>query len=70
VGFFFIPLVGSILAIAFGSAARRRIAEDPDLQGAEMARAGIIIGWIGLVLIVLVVIFVIIFAFALQHSNI
>jgi hypothetical protein len=67
--FFFIPLVGSILAIALGSAARKRIAEDPDLQGAEMARAGIIIGWVGVALVVLAVVFLITLAFAFQHSN-
>jgi hypothetical protein len=62
-------LVGSILAIALGSAARRRIAEDPDLQGSEMARAGIIIGWVGLVLIVLFIVFLLTLAFAFQHAN-
>jgi len=67
--FFIVPVVGSILAIVFGSVARRRIAEDPRLQGAEMARAGIIIGWIGLVVAVLSIVFLIALAFALAHSN-
>lgn len=67
--FFVIPVVGSILAIAFGSIARRRIAEDPNLQGAEMARAGIIIGWVGLVLLVLFIIFLIVVAAAFQNWN-
>jgi hypothetical protein len=51
--FFIIPFLGSILGIIFGSIAHRRIAEDPRLQGAEMARVGIIVGWVGLVLITL-----------------
>jgi len=68
-GFFFVPVVGSILAIALGSAARRRIAGDPGLQGDEMARAGIIVGWVGLVLLLLIIGFVIAFAIAFQHSN-
>jgi hypothetical protein len=59
--------VGSILAIALGSAARRRISEDPMLQGAEMARAGIIIGWVGLVLIVLLIIFAIVVVSSFPH---
>jgi len=67
--FFFIPIVGSILAIVFGSVARRHIAEDPNLQGADMARAGIIIGWIGVVVAVLFITFLIVLAFALEHSN-
>jgi MFS family permease len=58
-GFFIVPIVGSILAIVFGNTARKRIAQDPDLQGAEMARAGTIIGWVGLVLIVLFIAFLI-----------
>ena len=67
--FFFVPVVGSILAIIFGSVARRRIAEDPNLQGADMARAGIIIGWIGLVLLVLFIIFLVVVAVAVQNWN-
>lgn len=67
--FFFIPIVGSILAIVFGAVARRRIAEDPTLQGTDMARAGIIIGWIGVVVAVLFITFLIVLAFALEHSN-
>jgi hypothetical protein len=47
----FIPVVGSILGIVFGNVARRRIGDDPTLGGDELARAGIIVGWIGLGLI-------------------
>jgi len=67
--FFFVPIVGSILAIVFGSIARRHIAEDPNLQGAEMARAGTIIGWIGLVVAVLFIVFLIVLTVVVQNSN-
>ena len=69
VGFFGLPIVGSILAIVFASTARKRIALDPNLGGADMARAGMIIGWIGLILGVLVVVFLIVIAFAVSNSN-
>ena len=62
--FFFIPFIGSILAIVFGTIARRRIAEDPSLQGAEMARVGIIVGWVGLIVMTLLAIVAI---WALSH---
>jgi uncharacterized protein YqgC (DUF456 family) len=66
-GFFIVPLVGSILAIVFGAAARKRIAQDPDLQGAEMARAGTIIGWVGVVLAALFIVFLIVAATAFKN---
>ena len=69
VGFFGVPIVGSILAIVFGRTARTRIAADPELGGAEMARAGVIIGWIGLAIGVLAVLFLIVLAFGLSNSN-
>ena len=69
VGFFGVPIVGSILAIVFASAARKRIAQDPDLGGGDLARAGMIIGWIGLILAIVVVVFAIVLVFAISHSN-
>lgn len=66
-GFFAVPIVGSVLAIVFGSVGRKRIAQDPSLSGQDMARAGIIIGWVGLVLGILVVLFFIVFALALRN---
>jgi len=68
-GFFGVPIVGSILAIVFASTARKHIAQDPDLGGADMARAGMIIGWIGLVLGILVLMLLIVLAFAVSNSN-
>ena len=68
-GFFGVPIVGSILAIVFGSVARKRITQDPTLGGTEMARAGIIIGWIGAVLAIIAIVLVIVLAFAVSNSN-
>lgn len=45
VGLFF---VGAILAIVFGKMAEKRIAANPGVEGAGLARAGIVIGWVGL----------------------
>jgi len=58
-GFFMVPILGSILGVVFGNIARRRIAETPGLQGSEMARAGIIIGWVGIVLAALAILLII-----------
>jgi Domain of unknown function (DUF4190) len=55
--------VGSILALVFGYAAKREIRRDPTrLSGGGMATAGIVLGWIGvamLVIMIIVVLFVI-----------
>ena len=45
IGAFFI---GAILGIVFGKIAQKNIATNPALEGASLARAGIIIGWVGL----------------------
>jgi len=46
-GWTLLPLVGSILAIVFGYAARRDIRRRPDeLTGEGMAVAGLVLGWI------------------------
>ena len=46
-GWTLFPLVGSILAIIFGYAARREIRQRPDeLTGEGMAVAGLVLGWI------------------------
>jgi hypothetical protein len=46
-GFVFCPLVCSILAIIFGNQAKAKIAADPSLDGEGMAKAGVVLGWIG-----------------------
>ena len=51
--------IGSILAIIFGTRARREIRNSQGAQGGDgLALAGIIIGWIGLVVLVLWVLLV------------
>jgi hypothetical protein len=47
-GFTVCPLICSIIAVILGTQARRRIHQDPTLEGDAMARAGIILGWVGI----------------------
>ncbi len=63
-GFSFLPLIGSIAGIVTGYMARREIRENPSLyNGDSLAKAGIVLGWIGVVLPVLIVGFGILFMF-------
>ena len=58
---FFLPLIGSILGLIFGSTAKRQIRESRGREGGEsLAQAGVILGWVGLGLNVLVIIIVVI----------
>ncbi len=45
-------LIGAILAIIFGKIAQNNIAANPALGGAGLARAGIIVGWVGVGIVV------------------
>lgn len=46
-----LPLVGSIGGIISGQIARKEILEKPDLHSGEgVARAGIVLGWVGVAL--------------------
>jgi hypothetical protein len=46
-----LPLVGSIGAIIAGKMAQKEISEKPDIfTGENIARAGIVMGWIGVAL--------------------
>jgi hypothetical protein len=60
-GLFILPLVAPILAIVFGSKARKEIAADPSIGGAGLARAGVILGWVGLALTVVVLLWFVAF---------
>ncbi len=52
-GFFMLPVVGSIVGIVAGNSARNEIRNRPgQLTGEGMAQAAVILGWIGLVLAV------------------
>jgi hypothetical protein len=61
VAFFGAFIVGSIAAIILGRMAQSRIAADPTLQGEELAKAGIILGWVGLAVGVLFLMLVLTF---------
>jgi hypothetical protein len=50
--FFGVFLIGAILGIVFGKIAQKNIARNPALEGANLARMGIIIGWVGIGLLV------------------
>ena len=50
--FFGAFVIGAILAVVFGKIAQKNIAQNPSLEGANLARMGIIIGWVGIGLIV------------------
>lgn len=54
------PLVCSVLAVIFGNQAKRKIASDPSLDGEGMAKAGVILGWVGIGLAILGVIVIVI----------
>jgi predicted acyltransferase len=52
------PVIPSILALVFGYRARREITQAPGTQsGLGLAKAGIVLGWIGVILIGLVIMF-------------
>jgi hypothetical protein len=40
-------LAGSITGIILGKKSRARVAADPELDGEGLARAGIVLGWVG-----------------------
>lgn len=55
-GLTFVPAIGSIIGVILGYMAKRQIAESGGTVGGEgIAKAGIIIGWIGIGLTVLAV---------------
>jgi hypothetical protein len=56
-GILWLYWIGSILAVIFGHVALSQIRKDPSIQGRGMAIAGVVLGWVGLgvLLIVLIV---------------
>jgi hypothetical protein len=52
-------LICSIPAVILGSQAKARIDADPTLDGEGMARAGVILGWVGIGLGALGVVFLV-----------
>ena len=69
--FFGIFIIGSILGVVFGKIAQKNIAQNPSLEGAGLARMGIIIGWVGLGLVIafIVLAFGILGAFTTTESD-
>jgi uncharacterized protein DUF4190 len=63
-----LPVVGPVLGIVFGKRALRNIETDPSLEGAGLAQAGVIVGWVGL-LVSLVVIAAILVVFAPVYTS-
>jgi hypothetical protein len=41
------PVILSIPAIILGNQAKQKISQDPTLEGEGLARAGVILGWVG-----------------------
>jgi hypothetical protein len=55
---FILPVIGPILGIVFGNTAKKQIDQSQGREGGEnMAQAGVILGWIGIGLNVLVFLF-------------
>jgi|SRR5581483_9301342 len=69
-GFVVCPLICSILAVVFARQAKAKIRTNPMLAGEGMAKAGEILGWIGISLtVVVIVIWVIAIAIAASSSS-
>ena len=61
-GLFVAPVLGSVIALVLGYSARRELQRDPRLEGHGYATAGIVLGWVGLVLsIVVLLVFLAVF---------
>ena len=55
---FILPVIGPILGIVFGNTAKKQIAQSRGREGGEnLAQAGVVLGWIGIGLNVLVFLF-------------
>jgi hypothetical protein len=54
-GLFVCPIVCSIIAVVLAHQARHRLRADPELEGVGLAKAGLILGWVGVGFGILVV---------------
>jgi len=68
-GFVILPLISSIVAIITGNKAKKEIAQTGQ-QGLGMAKAGTILGWIGVAFTILGIILVIIFVVVIGASSV
>jgi hypothetical protein len=65
-----LPVVGSIGGIVTGIIARREIAAKPDqFTGDGIAKAGVILGWIGIAIVLLAVIGIILFLIPFSYTT-
>ncbi|MFZ6021168.1 MAG: DUF4190 domain-containing protein [Chloroflexota bacterium] len=71
-GLSFLPLIGSIAGVVTGYMARDNIRQNPAVYNGEgLAKAGIILGWIGIVLLFVVVLLILVtFLFFVSPSSI
>jgi len=60
-GWILFPLIGSLAAIIFGHMARAEISREPDKDGDGMAVAGLILGYLSLLISVVAIIFLVLF---------
>lgn len=70
-GLFAVPIVGSIVGIVLGNLAKKQIAQSQGREGGEgLATAGILTGWIGLGLwVLLIILFITLFAGLLSVAD-
>ena len=52
-GILWVYWIGSILAVIFGHVALSQIRKDPSIQGRGMAIAGLVLGWVGVGVLVI-----------------
>ena len=55
-GIIWLYWIGSILAVIFGHVALSKIRKDPSIQGRGMAIAGLVLGWVGVGVLLIVLI--------------
>ena len=55
-GIIWLYWIGSILAVIFGHVALSRIRKNPSIQGRGMAIAGLVLGWVGVGVLLIVLI--------------
>lgn len=66
-GIFVVPLICSILAIVYGNQAKREIAASGGtMSGDGLAKAGVILGWVGIGLIVVGIVLGLVFVVAVS----
>ena len=55
-GILWLYWIGSILAVIFGHVALSQIQKDPSIRGRGMAIAGLVLGWVGVGVLLIVLI--------------